>query len=235
MPRIGTLARVATVLAALTAGAAQAATVVTLEAPGVQAATPANFGGTSVAVETFDGFTQGDFTTSTNSVLGSYSGGRIDAANAFGGANGSQYLFSFTGGSTLSLTTPARYFGLWWSAGSVGNQIQLLSGSTVVFSADTDDVLDYVNSAPGGSAYLGNPNGSSQNTSQPYVFLNIFADTTFDTVVLSGSNFESDNHTVAETFTNVSGTQINVIPVPATLPLLVAGLAGFGALTRRRR
>ncbi|WP_413833059.1 VPLPA-CTERM sorting domain-containing protein [Tateyamaria sp.] len=63
----------------------------------------------------------------------------------------------------------------------------------------------------------------------------MFSDQPFDAVRLSGRNFESDNHTMAANFARETGTSISPVPVPATLPLLMAAFGGFGFLSRRRR
>ena len=110
------------VLAALAFAApvmTNAATVtVTIEDPGVQEADLAGIGATGSTVETFDNATLGNF-SNYSSVLGTYSAGRIDNANQYGGADETQYLFSQNApGSTLTLNTAATYFGFWWSAGS---------------------------------------------------------------------------------------------------------------------
>ena len=45
-----------------------------------------------------------------------------------------------SGGASIVFDAPQTYFGMWWSAGSAGNQIQLLSGSNVIASTSADDV-----------------------------------------------------------------------------------------------
>lgn len=230
------------VLAALAFAApvmTHAATVtVTIEDPGVQEADLAGIGATGSAVETFDTATLGSF-SNYSSALGTYSAGEVKNANRFGGADETQFLFSQNSpGSTLTLTTAATYFGFWWSAGSVNNQVDLMAGGASLFSFDTDDVLNFLaNNASNASAYNGNPNPGfqGQNGNQPYVFVNMFSDMAFDAVVFSGPNFESDNHTIATSFTDTTGTDINPVPVPASLPLLLASLGVTGWVARRRR
>lgn len=52
-----------------------------------------------------------------------------------------------SGGASIVFNTPQTYFGMWWSAGSAGNQIQLLSGSNVVASTSANDVASVLSSA----------------------------------------------------------------------------------------
>lgn len=215
--------------------AAQAATVVTLEAAGVQAAPLASIGATGGLVETFDAATLGALPSPTTAVTGTYTGGgSVDAANVFGGANSTRFLTSATSGTTLTLATPATYFGMWWSAGSAGNRVELTSGGSVIYALDTADVLSFIALQPTAADYNGNPNGGG-NTAEPYVYINFFSDAAFDSVVLSGAAFESDNHAVATSFTSTTGTTIGAVPVPATLPLLASVLGGAGLMLRRRK
>ena len=63
-----------------------------------------------------------------------------------------------SGGASIVFDTPQTYFGMWWSAGSVGNEVQLLNGSTVVASTSANDVASVLNSAgtltsQGGDSY----------------------------------------------------------------------------------
>jgi hypothetical protein len=44
------------------------------------------------------------------------------------------------GGASIVFSTPQTYFGMWWSAGSTGNEVRLLSGSTVLASTSANDV-----------------------------------------------------------------------------------------------
>ena len=218
---------------------ANAATVtVTIGDPGAMEADLLALGATASAVETFDTLGPGPF-TGYASVLGTYSAGKVNTADLYGGASETQYLFSqATPGTTLTLNSPATYFGLWWSAGSGGNRVDLVSGGASIFSFNTDNVLDYLaaNVANSGD-YFGNPNPSYLGWvgHEPFVFINMFSDTAFDTVILSGGNFESDNHTVLESYTQQTGTSISPVPVPASLPLLAGGVGLFAILTRRRR
>ncbi len=219
--------------------AAQSASVsVTIGKAGVMEADQASIGATGLLTETFDSLPTGQF-SNFESELGTYSSGRVKPANRYGGAHDSQYLFSLSNpGSTLSLKTSARYFGLWWSAGSVGNSVELIKNGARIFVFNTDDVLDFLDANTSNTAdYYGNPNDrfANQVRHEPFVFLNMFSDQPFDAVRLSGRNFESDNHTVAATFARETGTSISPVPVPKTLPFLIAAFGGFAFLSRRRR
>lgn len=209
------------------AGAASAATVVTIEAPGVS-----NASITNSAVETFDNFALGGL-NNTAGAIGTYSGGVTTGPGIYGGTGTSQYLFVQNGTTTLTLNSPARYFGLWWSAVNAGNQVHLLSGGQRIFSFHTQDFISYINGPDGDPSYFGQP-GTGANTREPYAFLNFYADQTFDAVEFVGGNFESDNHTVAQQFGARSGTSLTAVPLPATLPLL-AGVLGLGGWVAHRR
>lgn len=191
-----------------------------------------------VKVETFDSLGAGEF-VNFESELGTYSAGRVIPGNRYGGADESPYLFSQSNpGSTLVLNSTASYFGLWWSAGSVGNSVELISNGSSIFVFNTDDVLEFLDSNIANAAdFFGNPNDGfkDQVGHEPFVFLNMFSDQPFDTVRLSGRNFESDNHTVAESFANEVGVSIAPVPAPATLPLLAASAGGLVFCARRRK
>jgi len=116
-----------------------------ISAPFVQGP-PAAFG---ASIETFDGLTTGACnlaTLNTSTSLGTFSGGcnswnGADSSTPWGGAQttsdtptvGSQGAPSPSrfispvqaGGLTLTLATPAKYFGFWWSAGSPGDTVTI--------------------------------------------------------------------------------------------------------------
>jgi len=95
------------------------------------------------------------------------------------------------GGISITFDTPQTYFGMWWSAGSLGNQVQLLSGSDVLASVSADDVQNtisqtaYLNSQNGDSYaskfYLGNPYGWSR-IGTPTDFTDADADNTYQPI-----------------------------------------------------
>lgn len=218
--------------------AALAAVTVTIEDPGVVSANPAIFGSGGSKTETFDGAATGGF-TNYSSGLGTYSAGTVSGANVFGGAGATNFITTQDSpGTLLTLTEQATYFGFWWSAGSVGNSVELLSGGFSIFSFSIDDVLDFLdNEVANSDAYFGNPNDAylGQVDWEPFLFINMFSDSPFDAVRLSGPDFESDNHTVSDDVTQQSGTDIAPVPVPATLPLLVASLGALGWGARRAK
>ncbi|MEO0486396.1 MAG: PEP-CTERM sorting domain-containing protein [Pseudomonadota bacterium] len=230
--------RVALALAfgVLSTSMAQAATVtITIGAPGEQAVS-STFNATGLVVEDFDSAPQGGLSNYAGAI-GTYSSGTVSNANRFGGADESAFI---TTGSptTLSLTNSATYFGFWWSAGNAGNTLSFFSGATEIFAFDTNDVVDFLNNnASNASAYYGNPNPgfAGQNGGEAYAYINFFSDTSFDAIQFTGGGFESDNHTVATSYSNTPGVDISPVPVPASLPLLGGAMIGMVAWSRRRR
>jgi len=205
--------------------------VVTVEAPAVQQSSlstnPSAFGATNVIVEAFDelkpGFISKPVAFAGNIALGNYDHLLVRSADAFGGAGGKGTYMSvntsFNAGSnptTLTLATPQRYFGLWWSAGDPNNVLSFYSGNTLLETFTTSDVVNFINAQENKSAYFGNPN-NGRNKGEPYAFLNFYADPsnpslTFDRIVFSsanrGSGFEMDYHTLATIYMDISGMDI---------------------------
>lgn len=105
---------------------------------------------------------------------------------------------------TLDLTTPARYLGLWWSAGSGGNELTFYDGEDELLSLSTNDLITLLGDSPvaaqpygstgtiaatDGTEYtrhhfFGNPRGypstspvapSTMLAHEPFVYLHIFS------------------------------------------------------------
>lgn len=235
---------------ALAGTAANAAIVVTAEAPGVQNSTA---GFTFVGVETFDGRSTGtgqNFATNFggSAFSGTYSNVQIDAANQYGGAGGnSNHAVTFSGtGYTLDLSTAlpggVNYFGFWLSALDGQNQLKFFKDGNQVFSFSAADALTFINAQPNASAYYCNPNPgrTGQNCGEPYAFLNFYGTngTTFDRIQffqdpISGG-YESDNHSIGQ-WDRISGDPLGAVPEPSSWAMLIAGFGLVGAAARRRR
>lgn len=242
-------------VAALGAQQAQAAPFsVTIEAPTVQESSlvtdPGANPATGVTVENFDGQTvvpnfqsNSQYYSSLNSSLGVYENSVIVKNEVWGGSKGSQYMEP-NGQATLKLNSAQRYFGMWWSAGDATNILDFYSGDSLLHSFTTADVISFLQAKPDSSAYYGNPNANYQgrNTNEPYAFLNFYADpnnldVTFDKIVFTHAQFESDNHTIAKTYGKTSGTSIyepESTPEPASILGLV-GMSLLGLVSARKR
>ncbi len=237
---------------------------VTLEAPGVQQSTlstnPNAYGAKNVVVDNFNSDQTGYNTTSLafagNSQIGSYNQGVIAAASQYGGAGGTGNYLTVQPGlfgtssdiqkstTTLTLNTPQRYFGLDWSAGDKYNELDFYSGTQLLEKFTTADVIDFIGKQSNAKDYYSNPNQQfqGQDSSEPFAFLNFFADpnntsVTFDKIQFinnsSSTGFESDNHTVASDYVTISGKNISVPEPSAALGVLM--IAGFGIFSQRRR
>lgn len=225
------------------------------EAPGMQATT-ATF--SAVGVENFDSRPLGtgtNFVTdfgSGGAFTGTYTGADILNADQYGGAYGSgRYAATFSDtGYTLDIasTVPggANYFGYWLSALDAGNRVSFYRGDRLLFVFNPQDVINAVDSTANPSEYFGNPNAPflGQNSGEPYLFVNFFANRgRFDRVVFQENpmvgGYESDNHTVGRFLTKGTGTEVPItsgfVPEPASWAMLIAGFGLVGATMRRRR
>jgi hypothetical protein len=216
------------------ASSSYAGLIFTIEAPGVQSSTVAG-----VITEDFNAFPVGSLSNPTATVVGSLTGGGVEDANQFGGANSTK--FYRPGSTPIDLTLPAaeNYFGLWWSAGDSDNHLEFFDGATSLGAYNVGDIISVVN-----AAYYGNPNPPpGRNTAEPYAYLNF---TTTDgshitKVKLTGGNFELDNISITPEAITPPGTLPNGDPVPgvpdsgATLALLSTAAASLGFLKRHVR
>jgi hypothetical protein len=226
----------------LLAGSAQASTILSIEAPGVQASTVAG-----VTTETFESFPRFDTYTSLNSVIGTYSspGLAVYGANQHGGAGGVGNYMAIGAESgqltaTLTFNESQAYFGMWWSAADSFNHLELLSGGNVVALFTPGATLAALALDPG---YFGNPN-TGENMLERYVYLNFVGTggTTFDAVRFYNTSlaggFETDNHSIrVAPLENIPGRvvgDVSTVPEPATLVLLGTGLLIAASRLRRR-
>lgn len=246
--------------------------IMTYGSPGATDSTVANS-----SVFNFDNLTLGVQNNVVWSGVGTYDSLSIIAANQYGGAadaanpDGSPYAVQSTGNlggvstTTLTLNSPASYFGLWWSAGDAANTLTFYSGGNQIAQFT---VANLTSALPG--TYLGNPTPGpnyGSDSSEPFAFINFYGygGTAFDKIVLSENNssgFEYDNETVRagaygadpgdlSTLPGVPveyivdngpatvygpGTPPIPVPEPMTLSLLaLTGAAGLMKLRSRQR
>ncbi|MEH2309166.1 Npun_F0296 family exosortase-dependent surface protein [Nostoc sp.] len=216
---------------------------VSIENAGVQNAQLSNL--VNANVQTFDAQTQGYSATgfqwnngATN--IGSYQNTLVMNAEQYGGAGGTDKYFDVDTNrsgngqkvSTLNLTTPQSYFGLWWSAGDASNVLTFLSQGQVVYTMTTADVVNYIAKLPNKDSYYGNPNSAflNQDKGEPFAFINFYdVGGTFDQVQftnIGGTGFESDNHTVASSYKSITGNIVTQA-VPESSSLLGVFAIGF--------
>lgn len=231
---------------------AAAAVYVTFEAPGVQTTTQnGNFG-----VETFANATAGfdaNYSDTQNGVTFAYTGVDVRAADQYGGAGGtSLYAATYsglsgayaqsTGSYTLNVSSaaPINFFGAWFSAQDLSNVISFYRGNALVYTFTPANLLAATLTA---GDFKGNPNPNflNDNASQTYVFANLyFSGGTYDRIVfaaanLSGTGFETDNHTVGTYIPPITGTPVGPVPDAAAWTLMVAGFGMIGLASRKRR
>ena len=230
---------------------------------------------TGTTVATFDSLAPGNLTTPYASPIGTYAATtaapfHINAADQFGGAidpaNPTTPTNYFTFGAqsssstavSLKLNQSADYFGFWWSAGDANNGVSFYIGNFLLLRFTTQVLLNLLNGGAGKvtalsgakyntSAYYGNPNGTNQNTGEPYVFIDLVAKgLSFDRVVFdnsgtTASGFESDNHTVKYTVAAISTDHVYVgdlttdTPEPPGSALIAGGLLAIAAGRRLKR
>jgi hypothetical protein len=181
--------------------------IMTYGSPGATDSTLAN-----AAVFNFDSLQLGVQNNVAWAGIGTFDSLSVIAADQYGGAvdvaypNGSPYAVQSTsaglGGvsaTTLSLTTPASYFGIWWSAGDAQNVWTFYSNGNQIAQFS---VANLTSALP--NTYFGNPTpgpNSGNDSNEPFAFINFFGygGTTFDKIVVSNnssSGFEYDNDTI---------------------------------------
>lgn len=230
---------------------------VAIEAPGQEQSalylSPSTYGATNVYQADFNSISAGYHTGPiTLANIGTINSGFIQTANEYGGAGGTGNYFDVdkdTSGvptdtsSTLTLNSPESYFGMWWSAGDSYNSLTfygLVNGvETPIETFSTANVISYLQNTANTSAYYGNPSGQfqGQDSGEPFAYLNFYAPQglTFNEIVFSdpgNTGFESDNWTVASSYTSIAGTVLT--PEPSnTVGLLV--IAGLGLISQIKR
>jgi len=177
---------------------------------------------------------------------------QVKPADQYGGADGTG-KYGFTGSDgvlSVSLTTPSKYLGLWFTCSNPGNYVDVYSGGSLLATFDTQSLADIVGPkdnpksvlASDGNTYTGknwygNPN--PPYNADPYAadvgrfnyaYINMGLsdpNATFDKIVMRGAYFEFDNLTTS------SAAFTSAIPEPSTYALF--GLGGLALVTVYRR
>jgi len=227
-----------------------------------------------VVTETFDDpalltlISPTGFTSPIGTYVGNTSRIPVIAADQYGGAGNSDYMYvgSRQGGDstsvTLTLATPADYFGFWWSAGDAANRISVYSKGVLVAQFQTSDITSLLANNPlialdgttqyQSSSWYGNPNTGQfhgMDSAEPFAYVNLVATGfTFDKVVLdnaTNSGFENDNNSVYDgivniprdfpSFVKVVDVPFENSPVPEPSYSMLLGLLLVSATYWRRR
>lgn len=199
---------------------------------------------------TFDSLTAGLNNNVTWTGIGSFNSVWAQAADQYGGAGGTG-KYAVVGAeaqsasllsSTLTLTTPESYVGVWISALDAQNQLTLYSGTTELASFNVGILQTAIGPCSGSNPYCGNPNNLTEDAGEPFAYLNFFGTqgTTITSIVFSNANystgFEYDNVSVSTSPGPVTGILLTTYtPEPASIWLLGPALLLFGRLRYRRR
>ena len=217
-----------------------------VEAPGAQTTSIALSG---KQVATFDGF-NGYIGGGTNIFTGAPISGTITqggfntwGANVYGGAGGTGQYATVFYPTTILLSSPVTYAGLWASAidgdftTSLGNTVALYSGDTLLGSYALRPAL-----AGTAGAYNGNPNAAylGQDAGEPFAFFGFTSTTAFDRIDIienGGGGFELDNITIGNAIGHHGGgdNETAAVPEPASWAMMLVGFGAMGGIMRMRR
>jgi LPXTG-motif cell wall-anchored protein len=165
-------------------------------------------------------------------VAGDYGGASAaaDDPTPTTGGSGSNYMSTANPSMeiTIDLTEPAKYLGLWWSAGTDANVLELYMGDERVASMTTSSIITLLENTSvtsiGGNTYdsedyYGNPRNNNADW-EPFLFLNLYATggATFDRVVLSGSGFEFDNISTSDLAQTPASGEVPIEFIPGENP-----------------
>lgn len=158
------------------------------------------------------------------------------------GGSGSKYASTTSPSTeiTIDLNESAKYLGLWWSAGSLGNIIEMYSEGELVALMDTGTLMeilaqDSVNTVGGApvatSGYRGNPRNFTLAPTEPFLYLNLYGTggASFDQIKLKGGGFEFDNITVSDRAQVPGTTEIGIQFIPGENEPPAEPLAKTGA------
>jgi hypothetical protein len=84
-----------------------------------------------------------------------------------------------SGGATIVFDTPQTYFGMWWSAGSAGNQIQLLNGTDIIANTTANDVAELLYNSQGITSQNGDTYATKFYISNPVDWHEVGSPTSF--------------------------------------------------------
>jgi LPXTG-motif cell wall-anchored protein len=175
------------------------------------------------------GAVSGDCNVETAGDYGGASAAANNAAPTTGGV-GSNYMSTANPSQEVAfdLTAPAKYLGLWWSAGTNSNNLELYKGDERVASMTTSSIITLLQNSSvtsvGGSNYdstdyFGNPRNNA-DTSEPFLYINLYATggASFDRVVLSGGGFEFDNITTSALAQQPASGEVPIEFIPGENP-----------------
>ncbi len=102
------------------------------------------------------------------------------------------------GGASIVFDTPQTYFGMWWSAGSAGNQIQLLNGTDLVANTSANDVADVLYNAQNLNSQNGDAYATKFYISNPVDWQEVGTPTSFSDQDPTNTYAYQSNYTQAQ-------------------------------------
>ncbi len=181
--------------------------------------TPGNTADATIGIVTVK-FTGGSSQPVQGALGGQYAAPYLSNGNGAGfggqpdGADTTTYLSTGIGSVELDFSQNLTYLGLLWGSIDNYNTIAFYDGSTLLGSFTGNQILAGANGDQGVNGTL---------------YMNFNSDTQFNRVVFSSTQYAFEFDNVAYNETRVPA------PEPISLSLFGAGLAGVGALRRRRK